>query len=270
MNTMTIVEQMLARRSVRSYTGEPLRAEDLTAVTAFIDSTTAPWGVQARIEVVHAEADSQPRKLGTYGSVRGSRDFLGLVYQEGRLAAEGAAYWFEQVILHCTGLGLGTVWLAGFRRGSFSGAVELGDGEKVQYASPVGYASDQKSPMERLGLINSDQLHRNKKPFGTLFLHDDFTTPLTEDEAGDLAEPLRMTRLAPSASNRQPYRVVVTDGQAHFHTPSTRLGHTDVGIALAHFDLTAQELGVPGELRVLDERRIYPGFDYVMSWVRPA
>ena len=264
---MTIVEQILKRRSVRAYTGEPLQAADLSAIKTFIDSTQPPWGVQARIAIVHSEPDSNPRKLGSYGTVRGACDFMGLVYKDGPLAIEASAYWFEQVVLHCTGLGLGTVWLAGFTSSSFLDAVSGADGEKVRYASPVGYAGGSKSMMERLGIVNSDRLHNNKKPFGTLFLHEDFATPLTEAEAGPLVEPLRMTRLTPSASNRQPYRVVVTGGVAHFYTPHSRLAHTDVGIALAHFDLTAKELGIAGELKVLNDYRSYPGFDYVMSWI---
>ena len=263
---MTVAEEIVARRSARAYNGEPLRAADAAALEDFIASTAPPWGVTAHIELVHADLGGEPHKLGTYGVTRGARDFMGLAYREGSLAAVGAAYWFEQVILHCTGLGLATCWLAGFTPSSFLDTVTLGDGEKVQYASPVGYVGGTQPMFVRLGFFNPEKVHNTKKPFGTLFLHDDFATPLTEAEAGPLAEPLRLTRIAPSAKNVQPYRVVVAGGQAHFYTPPSRFGPTDVGIALAHFDLSRRELAIPGRLEVLDDHRTYPGFDYVMSW----
>jgi nitroreductase len=262
----SIRELIQARRSTRAYVGQPLRDEHVAAITEYIASTRAPWGVQARIEVLHAELGDLPRKLGTYGAIKGAHDFMGLVWRDGPLVAQGAGYWFEQVILFCTGLGVATCWLAGFTPSSFLDSIRLGAGEKVRYASPLGYRGGSKSLAERVGVINSDRLHLTKQPFGTLFRQVDGLTGLTEEQAGDLAEPLRMTRLAPSARNAQPYRVLVADGRADFYIQPTRFAPTDIGIALAHFDLTCQELGLPGGLSVQDDHPRLAGHDYVMSW----
>lgn len=87
-------------------------------------------------------------------------------------------------------------------------------------------------------------------PFEELFFDGSFDVPLTKDIAGRLAEPLEMVRLAPSAVNKQPWRVVVADNTAHFYLKRSKgFGHDgkldmqmiDMGIALFHFAITAME-----------------------------
>ena len=77
-----------------------------------------------------------------------------------------------------------------------------------------------------------------------------------EVEKDTILELLNATRLAPSAVNKQPWRVVVADNAAHFYLQrrkgSTNESHegkldmqkVDLGIALCHFALTAEENGL--------------------------
>jgi hypothetical protein len=92
-----------------------------------------------------------------------------------------------------------------------------------------------------------------RNPFETLFFDGSFDTPLSEEKAGDLRIPLEMVRLAPSAVNKQPWRVVITDHQAHFYEYRSRgymdgtgwdIQKIDMGIALSHFELAAGECGL--------------------------
>ena len=62
-----------------------------------------------------------------------------------------------------------------------------------------------------------------------------------------------MVRWAPSAVNKQPWRAVVKDNAVHFYLKRSSGfgGHDtldmqkiDIGIALCHFELAAQELGM--------------------------
>lgn len=62
-----------------------------------------------------------------------------------------------------------------------------------------------------------------------------------------------MTRWAPSAGNKQPWRAVVDGDAVHFYeaksmkdSPLGDIQKVDVGIALAHFDLTMMENGYKG------------------------
>ena len=63
-----------------------------------------------------------------------------------------------------------------------------------------------------------------RKPWEELFLDGGFDVGLTREAAGAYEVPLEMARLAPSASNRQPVRIV-RDGKlvALLHPPNTGL-----------------------------------------------
>ena len=62
-----------------------------------------------------------------------------------------------------------------------------------------------------------------------------------------------MVRLAPSAVNKQPWRIVVTENAVHFYLKRSKgfsagssldMQKIDMGIALCHFALAAKESGL--------------------------
>jgi nitroreductase len=265
---MTITETIRQRRSVRNYTGTPLSSEHARLVADYAAGLQAPFGAKARVLLIHAaEGDSKPVKLGTYGWISGARDYLALLYEEGPLAGEGAAFLFEQVVLYCTGLGLGTCWLGGsFSRKDFGRQVQPEAGEKLKIVSPVGYAGDRKRFMETY-IIGAEKKHRTRKPFGANFFHRSFATPLTEALAGVYALPLEMVRFAPSANNKQSWRVMLDGERVHFYrTFSYGFSAVDQGIALCHFGETCREAGIAGHFAVLDAP-CEKGMLYTVSWV---
>ena len=249
---MSIIESIHQRRSVRSYTGEPLTKEDAESIEHFISNLETPFGASVRVNLLHTTQGEGKVKLGTYGVISGARDYLTLVYKESPLVEESAAYMFEQVVLYCTSLGLGTCWLGGsFSRKDFKDQLNLQPGEKLRIVSPVGYPSEKKRLWD--SIIGADGNHSSRKPFGALFFYKDFATPLTEEQAGVYCEPLKMVRLAPSANNQQSWRVILAEGALHFYYRKSIIGYgaIDLGIACAHFADTCRELNIPGSFQVL-------------------
>ena len=118
-----------------------------------------------------------------------------------------------------------------------------------------------------------------------VLVEDRFDRPLAPERAGAYALPLEMVRRAPSASNKQPWRVLRAHGGWHFHLRRTEnygrgslpflllgladLQRVDLGIAMAHFELAAREAGLPG--RWTADAKPVPGaeppLEYVASWV---
>jgi hypothetical protein len=116
-----------------------------------------------------------------------------------------------------------------------------------------------------------------------LFFEGRFGVPISRAEAGTFCGPLDMVRLAPSASNRQPWRIVKEDGTWHFHLHRTRgygkglarrllkvedIQRVDMGIAMCHFELAAQERFHFGSWVVLPRQGEAAGkaAEYVVSW----
>jgi len=270
---MTIIETIEKRKSIRNYTGEPLRKEHITLINDYIAGLKAPFNAPSiRIQLIHTKQESGKVKLGTYGFIGGASDFLTLIYEKENpfpLMEEAAAYTFEQVILFCTGLDLGTCWLGGaFSRKDFSEPVELKPNEILRIVSPVGYIN----PKIRLSetLLGQRKNHLSRKPFESLFFHGDFNKPLLRESAGIYEKPLEMVRIAPSANNQQSWRIILDGGNLHFYQHLSMIGFTalDLGIALCHFEQTCKELNIVGKFKEMDdEAPKKKGEKYVISWV---
>jgi nitroreductase len=95
-----------------------------------------------------------------------------------------------------------------------------------------------------------------------------------------------MVRLGPSASNKQPWRVMKNGDSWHFFLARTRgygqgrfrrtgraadMQRLDMGIAMCHFELAARELGLDGRwvttVPVIDPPAIDDLTEYTASWV---
>ena len=92
---------------------------------------------------------------------------------------------------------------------------------------------------------------------------------MTEELAGIYARPLEMVRRAPSANNKQSWRVVLDKDALHFYkVPSMGYESLDAGIALCHFAETCREEGIAGEYKVLSDVPDVPKATYLISWIR--
>jgi hypothetical protein len=282
-----ITDAIERRRSVRTYTGEPLDEATAAKITDYIATLKPPFGAECRVELVRTAASAEPVRLGTYGAIRGAGDYLALVIgSEGPLAEEGAAYMFEQVILYCTSMGLGTCWLVGFfDRGGFKNRLALRPGERLRAVSPVGHAADK--PHRSLSTLGGGGKPTPRRAFSELFFRGSFSEPLSETAAGEFACPLEMVRLGPSANNRQTWRVLLDagatpdpgeDGAAgapaavlHLYKVSS-MGYEalDAGIAMCHFAETCRQVGIAGRWETLTDAPQPPRdakATYVASWV---
>ena len=118
-------------------------------------------------------------------------------------------------MLQATARGLGTCWLGGFfNRGGFARVLGLRAEESLPAVIAVG------RPAGREGLVDLAfhlaTASRSRRPWSALFFDGRADRPLEPEAAGPWREPLEMVRLAPSANNRQPWRVV-REGAERFH-----------------------------------------------------
>jgi len=265
---MNIAEAIQKRRSIRTYTGEPLRDEHVEQIKQYIHPLQTPFGKRARTELISTQFGDSRIKLGTYGWIQGACNYLVLVCEEAPFAETAAAYMFEQVVLFCTQLGLGTCWLGvSFRRSDFEKQIKLQPNEKLKIVSPVGYASGKRRFIEKY-IVRADNKHASRKPFEELFFDKDFNHPLKKTSAGLFLTPLEMVRLAPSANNKQEWRGVLDGNILHFYkNPYPMFDSIDMGIALCHFELSCQEVGIEGRFEMLEGFPEDEKLKYVISWI---
>ncbi len=174
---------------------------------------------------------------------------------------EDFGWLMEKIVLYATDLDLGTCWLGGaFTKSSFAQRMHAQPDEIIPAITPIGYCAPTRRPVDRL--IRNRAGSDRRLPVERLFFDQQFNMALPLQAASEYALPLEMVRLAPSASNRQPWRIVRGETGWHFYlrrTPGYRdsmlnriftqsdLQRVDMGIAMCHFELTARELGLTGE-----------------------
>lgn len=266
-----------SRRSVRTYKDLPISSETLAKFESYIGTLSNPFGASVTFRMLESNTAVNKDKLGTYGMITGAKKFFGASVKQSESALQGMGYEFEKLILYAESLGLGTCWLGGtFNRSEFAKAMSVNENDLFPAISPLGYATVKKSVKESLvrKSIKADQ----RKPWDMLFFNQSFASPLTAEIAGAYAFPLEMTRLAPSASNKQPWRIVKDGDKYHFYEEkapgySDRLGfdvqRIDLGISACHFHLAAIEKDLPGKFEVLAAPQIDvpQNVYYLFSWV---
>jgi nitroreductase len=259
--------------SVRTYEPAALSAEQKASINKICEgNTVGPFGNKCRLELVDlSEAEkAELRGMGTYGFIKGTRLFIAGVITPVANALLDFGYCFEKAALALTEMNLGTCWMAlTYNKAGFSKKIGVRENEALVIVSPVGVPSKRKSLIERF--IKTTTRPRNKKPWQELFFDGDINKPLAKEAAGAYAEALECVRIAPSAVNYQPWRIVKAPDTDTFHFfmkqkgKKTR-GELHAGIAMCHFGLAAQELGLTGTWKIVDNMQS-PGADYFVSWV---
>lgn len=244
---MNILDAMKKRRSVRSFNGEGLTPNQVELLDKAIAESYSPFG--GKLTILLRKFDLQAGyKPSTYGMIKGAVDFFLLGIGDDEASALTAGFQFEQVVLKAWQAGLGTCWIAATFKGSdFDKGVEWPEGEELKIISPVGVAAG-KSLREKI--VRFAVGSRNRMAFDSMFFYDDFHHSLPSDNR--FREALEMLRLAPSSTNSQPWRALVTDDSVHFYyKPKSPASVLDTGIGICHFYETEIYYGRDGEFAKL-------------------
>ena len=207
---MTIIETIKTRKSCRTYCNRAIEPEKLAELRQFLASNTkTPFGSKVRFHLIdfNEMEIGELKNLTTYGVIKGARQFIvGTVEKQPR-AMEDYGYCMERNILKATSMGLGTCLLGGtFKRSGFADKISIHEGELLPVISPVGYPRDKRSVVDRMFRMfaSSDK----RKPWHELFYLHGIDTFLDKENSGRFDTPLECVRMAPSALNKQPWRVI--------------------------------------------------------------
>lgn len=279
------IQDIVRRRySCRSYDPTIDTRKAFQDMEEFINSLpTGPFNATNCFQLVAADGNQRGilRGLGTYGAIKDPAGFVIGVSSRSDMDMEDFGYRMELIVLKAADLGLGTCWLGGsFTRGSFSRKAAAKKGETLPAVTSIGFPAETRKV---------EQMEETRKRFtwDVLFYDSDLYTPLNFAQAGPYASPVEMVRLAPSAKNYQPWRIVRQANRWHFYmqrykgyrefvvpflTGIADLQRMDMGIAMSHFELATREAGLDGTWEVKN-----PGIqitnslmEYTTTWVDGA
>ena len=239
---MTGMELIRHRRSVRTFDGNALRKEDAEKLMSYAQKLNNPFDLPVSWRLLNAKENGLTSQV-----IVGAETFIAGKMRRAPHAEEAFGYAFEDLVLYAETLGLGTTIIAGtMNRQTFERVMEVGADEVLPCVSPLGYPAQKMSMRE--GIMRKSIKADSRLDFENLFFDKNFDAPLKPAAAGSLADPLEMVRGAPSAGNKQPWRAVLQGQTVHFYelksmkdSPLGDIQKVDMGIALAHFNLAAQE-----------------------------
>ncbi len=274
------------RRACRTFDGAPLRPEHVALIDGYLDDAERMKGpLGGRFRVVFLNNVDADREIGTYGYTKGFRGVLVAIARPEPLALFQLAYVLHGLVLTLTDAGVGTVWMGGaFNPADILRATRVEDGEIIAAIVPVGYASDHKRLFAMAAPLVLGASRR--KPMDFFYSWGDFGTPLGEHETPFRAA-LELARFAPSAKNKQSWRVVLTPGDERLHIYASfslrdEVGtgrkqyacspeYLDVGTFYRSLEVTLGHDGFRGSLVVDDPGLALPAgadMEYLATWVR--
>jgi len=251
---MDILSAIRQRVSTRSYGDRPVAPVLLERLLAWSGKAAHLTDAPPRIALVDGVEQTRniiTYMIGSYGLVQNPPHLLvGILPQESDVARLDLGYVLEQAVLEATLLGLSTCWITGSYDAQQAGnAVGLAAGEIAAAVCALGHPTT-----GRWGRFHTRTVRRlarghRRKPLADIAFSGKWGTPWQPDDADPtLTTILEHARLAPSASNRQPWRFIVRpDGVT---LALTRTAPIDGGIVMAHLALASAALEREGVWQV--------------------
>lgn len=274
------------RKSIRTYKEEPLLDEQVQKLKNIIEkiNKVGPFGNTIRYELILLTTDeiSQLNTMINYGFIKGSPAFIAGMMTPGDRSLEDFGYLMEDLILQTVEIGLDTCWLGGsLNKSSFLERLKMSEKEFLPAIFSIGLDARKTRAFDNV--IRSTLKGDRRKDWDALFFDGKKGISLEKQLCGDYLSPLEMVRLAPSASNKQPWRIIRDEKQNMMHFFFVRdkvyseflrlrklsdLQKMDMGIAMSHFELTTAGAGLKGEWLYIDSKAALSkrNFDYSISW----
>lgn len=213
---MELYDSITKRKSTRKYLPEMLSREQLTEIMAFV----------AAMKPLHPEIKTRIELAGVAdvkGMVSAKSPHYLLLYSENREGyLPNAGFLLQQADLYLSSQGLGSCWLG-------MAKTTAPDRDGLKYVIMLAFGKAQGDP------------HRSS-------ISEFNRRPLSEISSGN-DDRLEAVRLAPSATNSQPWYFVCDGGDIHIYRKKLgklkaamygTMNQIDMGIALCHMWLTSE------------------------------
>ena len=269
------------RSSCRSFDGRGLEPDTLAALDKFSAGLGLPFKNPVRFGVIDKQAVRAENlfSAGSYGMIKGVRYYLSALVKKGAPRCwEDVGFGLEALVLYATSLGLGSCWIGGiFDRRNFGRALGMGADEILPAVIAIGRPAEKRSLRDRL--VRWGAKGDQRKEAAVIFFNGGWGTPLLPGDLPGWGPVLENVRLGPSASNKQPWRVIYRDGAFHLFLsrdkaysammPFADLQRIDLGIAMCHFEFSAKEFGLAGQWSAIESQipDTPENYEYIASFI---
>ena len=267
------------RRSVRNFQNLPLRNEDIEKINDFLsnlDNLVGPFGNHISIKLVLYSELKCKKRIANYGVIRNAQGYLLGSCENSPQAIFDYGYVFEGLLLYLTKLDIGTCWLGtSFKRENIQHYLPIKENEVIPAISPLGYPKERAHVVE--GIMRKVIRANRRKDMDKLFFYKDFSNPYKENVTL-YRNAFFNVRISPTAKNKQPWRVVVSEdfSKVHFYSKSTLSNkngfacspeYIDIGIACRNFMQYISPDKLYGEFKIENPHiHTNKNLEYVGTW----
>ena len=262
-----IYDVVMGRQSVRTFDGRNLTPEDREKLIRFAEEVANPFNIAVEFRFLDAEEYGLSSPV-----ISGEKLYVTGIVDKVPYADVAFGYSFEAFVLYAWSLGIGTTWIGGtMKRADFEKASGLTEGKRMPIISPLGYPAANRAVKEVL--MRKGVKADARKPAGELFFDEDLSRPLEAE--GSIRRALELVRWAPSAVNKQPWRVIFKDGKFHFYEKKDKgyvsdevgdMQKIDIGIALCHFIMGLEAEGIRPSVSIdAPDIVIDPDMEYIAT-----
>lgn len=259
---MTILETIKKRKSIRTFENQVIRTEDLEFLNNYLKSydPIGPFGNK----IILSEMRNQ-NQLGTYGIIKRPQMYIAGICDHTDQGLLDFGYIFEAFILAATEQGLGTCWMAGtFKRKDLLNDITMNENQLLPAITPLGYPEKSRL-FENLmrGYVKADK----RKTLEEIL----FSTSFKPIKNNLYPEAYESVRLGPSASNKQPWRIIQDNDLVHFYLDysdkynealSFKVQLIDMGIAMYHFEKVLNKTGIWSQ----EDPKLETQFRYISTY----
>ncbi len=261
---MMKINNIKKRISVRSYNPKNIDSKLFERVQMEVNKKRiGPFGNIISFILINTDDDklAELGKMTSYGIIKGTSLYIGGYCDSDDNTIIDYGYCFEELVLELTALNIGTCWLGGtFGRSFISKAMNLPEGKVIPGISPIGLANDKRSFSDKLvrKLAKADKRKDNSELFFKFEKSKGLYPILLENEHDNISTILEMLRIAPSASNKQPWRIIVENSTLNLFwdvdikynsmIKTHNIQALDMGIALCHLIHSTSDLGLKHNL----------------------
>ncbi|GMQ63112.1 nitroreductase family protein [Vallitalea maricola] len=231
------MDTIYKRYSVRKYLKEGLssRQQDLMDHKINAIKEQGLFGNEITIHLI--KPNIKQFKL-SYGRIQGMAGYMYGYVEKTIKGYIDYGYVMEKKLLEMTKKDIGTCWLGGTYNKNYFNSIDEVDNKSIP--AVISYGRNKKK---------KDNKTRKRKVFEDMFFEDELDKPLILNKADKLYPAFEALRLAPSALNKQPWRLVKKDSVIHFYQyikkQEFNISNIDMGIGIAHFEYGLNINNVP-------------------------
>ncbi len=269
-----MIEAIKNRKSIRSYSNTPLSYVHISKLKDYLSNESNHFGVLSstiKLEFIeNSNSDDKGKKIGSYGIIRNAYGYIVAICLNNKEQLIDCGYVTENLVLFLTELGIGTCWLgATFTRASLQSNYKLAEDEFIPIVIALGYPKGKEHLIEKImrKSINAD----NRLSADKLFYNNSFEEILDNENQ---IQQLENVRYAPSASNKQPWRIVMEGSKAHLYLANTpnyasklsyKIQYVDIGIAISHYKMA---VGRELNYEILNNPKETPeNYEYIITMI---